>query len=316
MSVTVRAYEHGAGTALIRDALKPLSRGAHASAYVAVGDVIDTDDSDVFLKGHGTQVIGDRLVATQCGAVTRTDKLISVRPPRERYVARAGDVVVGRIVEIAGKRWKVDLQSQQQGSLLLSAVHLPGGVQRRRNAEDELAMRSVFREGDLVSAEVQQVYHDGGVHLHTRSLKFGKLEQGQLVVVHPGLVKRQRSHFISFEPLGVDAILGLNGLIWVGPHLPRGEDGAPAAAGGGGGAAAAAPEREVRERAVRVAAAVRALAALHLQVFPSSITEAYQLSLEKGVAIKDVPQPAFLKLLAEHEAARRHNVMAAEAGGF
>ncbi len=53
--------------------------------------------------------------------------------------------------QIAGKRWKVDLQSQQQGSLLLSAVNLPGGVQRRRNAEDEAAMRSVFREGDLIS---------------------------------------------------------------------------------------------------------------------------------------------------------------------
>lgn len=49
----------------------------------------------------------------------------------------------------------MDLQSQQQGSLLLSAVNLPGGVQRRRNAEDELAMRSVFREGDLISVSTR-----------------------------------------------------------------------------------------------------------------------------------------------------------------
>lgn len=56
-------------------------------------------------------------------------------------------------------------------------MHLPGGAQRRRNAEDELAMRSVFREGDVISAEVQSVYHDGGVHLHTRSLKFGKVRR-------------------------------------------------------------------------------------------------------------------------------------------
>jgi hypothetical protein len=52
MSVTVRAYEHGAGARLIRDALKPLSKGgpAAAAAFVAVGDVIDTDDTDVYLK--------------------------------------------------------------------------------------------------------------------------------------------------------------------------------------------------------------------------------------------------------------------------
>ena len=60
MSVSVRAYEHGANTKIIRDALKPLAAlggggaggggGSAAAAYVAVGDVIDTDDTDVYLK--------------------------------------------------------------------------------------------------------------------------------------------------------------------------------------------------------------------------------------------------------------------------
>jgi hypothetical protein len=45
-------------------------------------------------------------------------------------------------------------------------------------------------------------------------------------------------------------------------------------------------------------------------------TKTAQLSLDKGAAIKDVPQPAFLRQLAEHEAARRHNAAAAEAAGF
>jgi exosome complex RNA-binding protein Rrp4 len=35
-------------------------------------------------RGHGTQIVDDKLVATQCGLVTRTDKLISVKPPKER----------------------------------------------------------------------------------------------------------------------------------------------------------------------------------------------------------------------------------------
>ena len=67
--------------------------------------------------------------------------------------------------------------------LLLSSVNLPGGELRRRSAEDELAMRSYLREGDLVSAEVQQLYHDGSASLHTRSLKYGKLGQGTLIKV-------------------------------------------------------------------------------------------------------------------------------------
>merc|ERR1719359_2185757 len=50
--------------------------------------------------------------------------------------------------------------------------------------------------------------------LHTRSLKYGKLKNGQLVLVPPSLVLRQKSHFHSL-PFGVDLIIGLNGYVWV-----------------------------------------------------------------------------------------------------
>lgn len=53
--------------------------------------------------------------------------------------------------QISGKRWKIDLQAKQESHLMLSAVSLPGSVQRRRTAEDELQMRSIFKERDLVS---------------------------------------------------------------------------------------------------------------------------------------------------------------------
>lgn len=57
----------------------------------------------------------------------------------------------GLRMQVAGKRWRVDLGSRGEASLLLSAVNLPGGVQRRRTAEDELSMRSIFQEGDVIS---------------------------------------------------------------------------------------------------------------------------------------------------------------------
>jgi len=44
-------------------------------------------------------------------------------------------------------------------------------------------MRSVFSDGDLISAEVQQIMQDGTVSLHTRQLKYGRLQGGQLVQV-------------------------------------------------------------------------------------------------------------------------------------
>ena len=120
-------------------------------------------------------MVDGRLLATVCGTVERVNKLVSVRPLRSRYNPETGDVVLGRVTEIAGKRWKLEINSRQDAVLQLSAVNLPGGVQRRRNAVDELNMRQLYGESDLVSAEVQSFYADGAVALHTRSLKYGRV---------------------------------------------------------------------------------------------------------------------------------------------
>jgi hypothetical protein len=43
---------------------------------------------------------------------------------------------------------------------------------------------------NINQAEIQNIGSDGQISLHTRSLKYGKLENGQLIVVPPSLVKR------------------------------------------------------------------------------------------------------------------------------
>lgn len=109
--------------------------------FVCVGDVIETDPDVGFLKGHGTQIVDGRLVATICGVLERINKLISVRPLKSRYAAETGDVVVGRVSAIHGRNWKINLNARVDAMLGLSAVILPGGIQRRRTVEDELNMR-------------------------------------------------------------------------------------------------------------------------------------------------------------------------------
>jgi len=180
-----------------------------------VGDVISTESG--FLRGHGTTVRSDgKLIATVSGFIERVNKLISVRPLNSRYQPETGDVVVGRIVEVADKKWRVDILSRQHASLLLSSINLPGGVQRRRTVEDSLQMRRFFVENDLISAEVQNSQSDGSISLQTRSLKYGKLENGMLIRVRSSLIKRSKQHFVTL-PCGVDLILGLNGFIFLSP---------------------------------------------------------------------------------------------------
>lgn len=42
-------------------------------------------------------------------------------------------------------------------------------------------MRKYLQEGDLISAEVQNVFADGSLSLHTRSLKYGKVKQQKCI---------------------------------------------------------------------------------------------------------------------------------------
>ncbi|XP_002731965.1 exosome complex component RRP4-like [Saccoglossus kowalevskii] len=183
---------------------------------VSPGDVITSDTG--FMRGHGTYMEDDKLHASVAGVVERVNKLICVQPLKTRYNGEVGDVVVGRITEVGQKRWRVDTNSRLNSILMLSSVNLPGGELRRRSAEDELMMRQYLSEGDLISAEVQSVFSDGALSLHTRSLKYGKLGQGILLKVSPSLVKRRKTHFHNL-PCGASVILGNNGYIWISPTV-------------------------------------------------------------------------------------------------
>ena len=148
------------------------------------------------MRGHGTYSKNGALYSSVAGIVQRVNKLITVTPLKTKYQGEIGDVVVGRVTEVQQKRWQIDVNGRLDAMLQISSVNLPGGELRRRSAEDELSMRNYLQEGDLISAEVQNVHSDGGVSLHTRSLKYGKLSQGSLLKVSPSLIKRRKTHFL------------------------------------------------------------------------------------------------------------------------
>ncbi|KAE8395373.1 IEC3 subunit of the Ino80 complex, chromatin re-modelling-domain-containing protein [Aspergillus alliaceus] len=222
------------------------------SGVVTPGEVV-TDDPQ-WMRGHGTYTnpLSTSIVATVAGTVQKTNKLLSVQPLRARYTPEIGDLVVGRIVEVQSRRWKVDVAAPLLAQLPLSAINLPGGILRRRTSADELQIRTFFSEGDLVVAEVQTVHSDGAASLHTRSLKYGKLRNGVFLAVtgtggsgassstikggvgsgsaavgpmgasgSGGVVRSRRQVWTVNTANGggdVDVILGVNGYIWISKH--------------------------------------------------------------------------------------------------
>ncbi|KAI2625758.1 hypothetical protein GGR54DRAFT_513276 [Hypoxylon sp. NC1633] len=207
------------------------------NSIVTPGEMI-TDDPQ-WMRGHGTYTTTDppAILSSVAGTLAKTNKLLSVRPLRARYTPEIGDLVVGRIVEVQAKRWRVDVGASLLAQLPLSAVNLPGGIQRRRTETDELQIRTFFSEGDLLVAEVQQLHADGGAVLHTRSLRFGKLRNGLFMAVTGtggggGVVRAKRQTFIldvgratgaggaaADDGEKIDVVLGVNGYIWISKHI-------------------------------------------------------------------------------------------------
>ncbi|XP_072816396.1 exosome complex component RRP4 isoform X2 [Vicugna pacos] len=259
---------------------KPVSEslGRETKKHLVVpGDTITTDTG--FMRGHGTYMGEEKLIASVAGPVERVNKLICVKALKTRYNGEVGDIVVGRITEVQQKRWKVETNSRLDSVLLLSSMNLPGGELRRRSAEDELAMRGFLQEGDLISAEVQAVFSDGAVSLHTRSLKYGK--------VPPSLVKRQKTHFHDL-PCGASVILGNNGFIWIYPTPEHKEEDA-------GGFIANLEPVSLADREVisRLRNCIVSLVTQRMLLYDTSILYCYEASLPHQ--IKDILKPEVME---------------------
>lgn len=65
------------------------------------------------------------------GTVEITNKLIIVNPLKSKYTPQVGDIVVGRVLEISNKRWKIDINASAAAYLNLNAAYI--SEQRKKN---------------------------------------------------------------------------------------------------------------------------------------------------------------------------------------
>jgi exosome complex component RRP4 len=262
---------------------------------------------DSFLRGHGTFLettdTETRLIASVTGVVQRVNQLISVHSACDLtlYQGQVGDLVVGRITSVSIKQWKVELLGSygRQASLPLSGVHLPGGVQRMRTAEDSRDMRLYLQPGDLVSAEVHKVQLDGTLLLHTRSTRYGKLENGCLVVVPPKLVPRRKNHYTTVLDQ-FTVLWGCNGMIWMQRKMTTNTE---LESGSGGPELAELQEKRRQEHAdtpmsvqerqnlARLRNAVECLRMVHCLIASESVEQVYLTSLERKVSLAKMLWP-------------------------
>ena len=194
------------------DDLSEIEDDSQTQSIMTPGELVS--DDPIWMKGHGTYFVDDQTYSSVAGNILRVNRLLSVVPIKGRYQPETGDHVIGRITEVGNRRWKVDIGSKQDATLMLGSVNLPGGVLRRKSESDELQMRSFLKEGDLLNTEVQSIFSNGSASLHTRSLKYGKLRNGIFLRVPSNLVVKSKNHLFDL-PGSVSIILGVNGYVWL-----------------------------------------------------------------------------------------------------
>jgi exosome complex component RRP4 len=271
----------------------PSGHASASSTIITPGQMV-TDDPQ-WMRGHGTFADADSTTirSTLAGTLQKTNKLLSIVPLRARYTPEIGDLVVGRIVEVQARRWKVDVGAPLLANLPLSSINLPGGILRKRTNVDELNIRSYFAEGELIVAEVQQLFQDGAASLHTRSLKYGKLRNGYFLVVSgmgggSGVVRAKRQIFTLETAKGgeVDVILGVNGYIWIARHSeePQQEVGINRLEETANTAMYSSQNDEItaelRREIAKIAGCIRALVEGGVKVEEETVRRAFDASLE------------------------------------
>ena len=267
------------------------------STVTVVGEPVAGPD---YLKGYNTFWDEEEasITAATSGIVEVVERVISVRGLSPKYYPEVGDIVVGRIAEVSGNRWKCSIGAQQDAIMLLANVTEPGGVLRRRGREDELTMRNIFQEGDVLVAEVQRLLSDGTISLHTRSAsKFGRMSQaGQLLAVNPSLVKRVKHHFYTFKSWGVFTVLGVNGRLWIAPATEEqlalddsegdmsDDDQGEGEGGDEGRSASLTDPYTVRVYMARLRNSASRMSALKLPISPSTLAAAVKASIQSGIS--------------------------------
>ncbi|KAM2296683.1 hypothetical protein ACFX1S_036321 [Malus domestica] len=136
--------------------LKSLSSKANSNASVTVADSILVNYEDGLLKGHGTSEVNGEVVAMVCEIDKGVNKLVYMRSLRARYKPEVGDIIVGRVIEVAPKCWRVEINYSHDAVLMLSAMNLPDGIQRRHMNYQLRRLRAENAKAGDFPSHVQQ----------------------------------------------------------------------------------------------------------------------------------------------------------------
>jgi exosome complex component RRP4 len=178
---------------------------------VIPGDVITRGN---YRYGSYIEKRGDEYVALRVGLAEVSQEGVKLNPLAGPYLPRADDQVIGKVVDINGFGWVVDINSCFDGFLPASFVF---GREFSPATHD---LSSKFRIGDVIGARIETFDRSRDPQLSIRGEGYGKILEGEIIKMSPTKVPRligKRGSMINLisERTGCDVQVGQNGVIVV-----------------------------------------------------------------------------------------------------
>src|SRR5215467_2550464 len=178
---------------------------------VLPGDVIATGNHRY---GSYIEKRGDEYIALRVGLAEVGREGVKLNPLSGAYLPRSEDQVIGKVIDVNGFGWVVDINSCFDGFLPASFVF----GREFSPATHDLSSR--FRVGDLIGARIESFDRSRDPQLSIRGEGFGKIEAGEIVKISPTKVPRligRRGAMVNLisEKTGTDVKVGQNGVVVV-----------------------------------------------------------------------------------------------------
>jgi len=176
---------------------------------VIPGDVIVRGD---YRYGNYIEKRGDEYIALRVGLAEVGRDGVKLNPLTGPYIPHVDDQVIGKVIDIPGFGWEVDINSCFFGYLPASFVF---GREFSPSTHD---LSTKFKVGDLLGARIESFERSRDPQLSIRGPGLGKIPKGEIVKISPTKVPRligRRGYMVNMisSQTGCDLKVGQNGLV-------------------------------------------------------------------------------------------------------
>ncbi len=166
-----------------------------------------------YLPSYGTFREGERITAGKLGLVNIDGRVIRLIPLSGKYLPKAGDTIIGKVVDVTINGWRIDINSAYSAMLSM------------KDATSEFIARGAdltkyFNFDDMIVTKIINVTTQNLVDLTMKGPGLRKLGEGRIIHVNtykvPRIIGKQGSMITMVkDATNCYITVGQNGVVWI-----------------------------------------------------------------------------------------------------